>query len=31
MSQICEVIKYEGDNNTFVWKHLAEAFTRILN
>ena len=26
MSQICEVLKYEGDNTTFVWKHPCEDF-----
>ena len=24
---ILEVIKYEGDNSTFVWKHPAEDFS----
>lgn len=26
MSQIAEIIKYEGDNSTFVWKHPCEDF-----
>ena len=26
MSQICEIIKYEGDNSTFIWKHSSEDF-----
>ena len=26
MGQICDVIKYEGDNNTFIWKHPIEDF-----
>lgn len=26
MAEICRVIKYEGDNSTFVWKHPAEDF-----
>lgn len=29
MSQICEVIKYEGDNNTFIWKHPSEDFNSL--
>ncbi len=29
MSQICEVIKYEGDNSTFVWKHPSEDFNSL--
>ena len=29
MGQICEVIKYEGDNSTFVWKHPAEDFNSM--
>lgn len=24
MSQIAEIIKYEGDNSTFIWKHPSE-------
>ena len=24
--KICDIIKYEGDNNTFIWKHPAEEF-----
>ena len=26
MAQIAEIIKYEGDNSTFVWKHPYEDF-----
>lgn len=26
MGQICEVLKYEGDNSTFIWKHPSEDF-----
>ncbi|MBO5417708.1 MAG: SPFH domain-containing protein [Clostridia bacterium] len=26
MSQIAEIIKYEGDNSTFIWKHPCEDF-----
>ena len=26
MAHIAEVIKYEGDNSTFVWKHPCEYF-----
>ena len=26
MTQIAEIIKYEGDNNTFIWKHPIEDF-----
>ena len=26
---ICEIIKYEGDNSTFVWKHPAEDFNSM--
>lgn len=29
MSQICEVIKYEGDNSTFIWKHPSEDFNSL--
>lgn len=29
MSSIAEVIKYEGDNNTFVWKHPSEDFNSL--
>ena len=29
MSQICEVIKYEGDNSTFIWKHPSEDFNSM--
>ena len=27
MPKICEVIKYEGDNSTFIWKHRAKTST----
>ena len=26
MAQISEIIKYEGDNSTFIWKHPCEDF-----
>ena len=29
MGQICEVIKYEGDNSTFIWKHPLEDFNSM--
>lgn len=29
MSKIAEVIKYEGDNNTFIWKHPLEDFNSL--
>ena len=29
MAQICEVIKYEGDNSTFIWKHPCEDFNSL--
>ena len=29
MSQICEIIKYEGDNSTFIWKHPSEDFNSL--
>ena len=29
MAQIAEVIKYEGDNNTFIWKHPCEDFNSL--
>lgn len=29
MSQIAEIIKYEGDNTTFVWKHPSEDFNSL--
>ena len=29
MSKIAEVIKYEGDNTTFVWKHPSEDFNSL--
>lgn len=29
MAQICEIIKYEGDNSTFIWKHPSEDFNSM--
>ncbi len=29
MSQIAEIIKYEGDNSTFIWKHPLEDFNSL--
>lgn len=29
MGQIAEIIKYEGDNNTFIWKHPSEDFNAL--
>lgn len=29
MAQIAEIIKYEGDNNTFIWKHPCEDFNSL--
>lgn len=29
MAQICEIIKYEGDNSTFIWKHPSEDFNSL--
>ena len=29
MANIAEVIKYEGDNSTFIWKHPAEDFNSL--
>lgn len=29
MSQIAEIIKYEGDNSTFIWKHTCEDFNSL--
>lgn len=29
MEQIAEIIKYEGDNSTFVWKHPKEDFNSL--
>lgn len=29
MSKIAEVIKYEGDNSTFIWKHPLEDFNSL--
>ena len=29
MAKIAEVIKYEGDNSTFVWKHPSEDFNNL--
>ena len=29
MAQICEILKYEGDNTTFIWKHPSEDFNSL--
>lgn len=29
MAQIAEIIKYEGDNSTFIWKHPSEDFNHL--
>ena len=29
MGQIAEIIKYEGDNSTFIWKHPSEDFNSM--
>lgn len=29
MGQIAEIIKYEGDNSTFIWKHPSEDFNNL--
>ena len=29
MAQICEILKYEGDNSTFIWKHPSEDFNSM--
>ena len=29
MPQIAEIIKYEGDNSTFIWKHPCEDFNSL--
>ena len=29
MGQIAQIIKYEGDNSTFVWKHPNEDFNSL--
>jgi membrane protease subunit (stomatin/prohibitin family) len=29
MAQICEILKYEGDNSTFIWKHPSEDFNSL--
>ena len=29
MAQIAEIIKYEGDNRTFIWKHPVEDFNSL--
>ena len=29
MPQISEVLKYEGDNSTFIWKHPSEDFNSL--
>ena len=29
MAQVAEIIKYEGDNTTFIWKHPLEDFNSL--
>ena len=29
MAQIADIIKYEGDNTTFIWKHPSENFNSL--
>lgn len=29
MSKIADIIKYEGDNSTFIWKHPCEDLTAL--
>ena len=29
MAQIADIIKYEGDNSTFIWKHPLEDFNSL--
>ena len=29
MAQIAEIIKYEGDNSTFIWKHPSVDFNSL--
>lgn len=29
MAQICDLLKYEGDNSTFIWKHPSEDFNSL--
>jgi hypothetical protein len=29
MADIAQIIKYEGDNNTFIWKHPLEDFNTL--
>lgn len=29
MAQIADIIKYEGDNSTFIWKHPSEDFNNL--
>ena len=29
MAKICEVLKYEGDNSTFIWKHPSDDFNSL--
>ena len=29
MAQICDILKYEGDNSTFIWKHPSEDFNSL--
>ena len=31
MSKIAEIIKYEGDNSTFIWNHPCEDLTKKSN
>ncbi len=30
MAQITDIIKYEGDNSTFIWKHPCEDFNSLI-
>ena len=30
MEKIADIIKYEGDNSTFIWKHPCEDFNSLL-
>ena len=29
MARIADIIKYEGDNSTFIWKHPCEDFNAL--
>lgn len=31
MAKIADIIKYEGDDSTFVWKHPCEDFNTTIN